>query len=803
MSRFHRLFILPALLLPVAGSAAVLTVGPVSCAYTSLGSAVAAANAGDEIRIHKDYAEPTNVLIQKSLTLVGGLPHCFAATPETSTSVSTLTSSGTPSRQVLDIRGAGVEVTLYHLHLTGGLNVGGLNVQDGALVRAGGVEIDGNSALFGGGAWIHSTGSELRAVATPFFSALPALSIHDNQGGQGGGLYVANGALLRRETGAQTIQIGNNSTLNLGGSTGRGGGIYVQTGGHASGISFLDGNTALLGGGAFIEGRSAGTPVVDDVDLEVTGSLHLNNAGSGGGVYVATSDEAMLLLDRLFQNHAGNEGGGLWFGSNGSADIGVIEDNSSSGVGGGIHQSAGNLRIRLQLIDNTASSHGGGIYASGGTRSFDGGIEIARNASTNGDGGALWAELDGGTSIPGIGSCDVATPCRISQNTANGNGGAFHLLTSDLRIYSSGSDAAAGLQVSNNISGDFGGAIYAGAGSAVHVIGDIGAAPHDVSRWTGNGASGGGGALALSNSDLIAAGAQFGTGGAMEGNSAPFGGALYIAGTGSSGLGVELSGRNLRFIGNSASANGGAIYATGNARVDLGVVKCTSSTLPANRYCSEISGNQAALGSAIYTLGAEINLSSVAVIGNLGTDTSSSALHLNGNGGNNLLENVLLSGNDDHAIRIDDVLVSGTPVQLDSCTLVDHPGAAIMLADEAGIDLSLANSLIWNNGFASIDGLSGSASAAQSCSLIGGGQLGALSSNPKLISNPRGDNRLDSGSPAIDACDNGVSMDLDGNTRDALPDIGAFEFDGALPPVIFSDGFETVIQRAPIPFPGF
>ena len=223
--------------------------------------------------------------------------------------------------------------------------------------------------------------------------------------------------------------------------------------------------------------------------------------------------------------------------------------------------------------------------------------------------------------------------------------------------------------------------------------------------------------------------------------------------------------------------------------------------MPAGRYCNEINGNLAALGSAIYTLGAQLSLADAEVADNLGTSTSSGALHLNGNGDGDLLENLLLDNNEDHALVIDDLAAGGSLVTLDSATLVDHPEAAITLADEAGIDLQLVNTLVWGNGLASIDGLSGAASASQVCSLIAGGQLGASGSDPVLVSNPRGDYRLGMGSAAIDACLDGPARDLDGNFRDASPDIGAFEFGGALPPAIFRSGFETVLLREPIPVP--
>ena len=124
-------------------------------------------------------------------------------------------------------------------------------------------------------------------------------------------------------------------------------------------------------------------------------------------------------------------------------------------------------------------------------------------------------------------------------------------------------------------------------------------------------------------------------------------------------------------------------------------------------------------------------------------------------------------------------------------TAVDHVGAAVVLAAEPGVSVDFDNVLLWANGLQSVDGLSGAASAVQRCSLFQGGQLGALAGDPLLTANPRGDYRLGAGSPAIDACGVGPVRDLDGNSRDATSDIGAFEFGGALPDAIFADGFES------------
>lgn len=770
--------------------ATVRTVGPVACHYTTLSAAVAAADAGDVIRLHKDYDAPTNVRIEKPLTLIGGLPHCFAGSPETASSISVLTSDSPAPRQVLDIRG-GVLVQLFHLRLTGATSLGGLNIQDGATVQVAGLEVDGNSALFGGGIWLHGA-STLQVIEAPFGSALTGLNVHANSAPQGGGMYVGSGALLERLPGGANISIWDNTATDIGGNSSRGGGLYIQSGGSAVGVGSVFANVARRGGGAYVEGRPT-DDFFSNSDLQVIDGLHGNNASLGGGVYVAASVAAVVVLDRLFRNHAGQQGGGLWFGSDGDATVGVIENNSSSGVGGGIYQAAGSLWIGDELIDNTATGDGGGLHAVGGVRDFAGGIEIARNRSTAGSGGALWISGAGDTRLPGNdgSACDDATPCVIADNQAAADGGAIYLLSSKMGVTSSGSASGFGLQVSGNSSSGSGGALYAGSGSAVRI--NVFALQDRVtgSQWVSNSASTAGGAILLSNSDLVISDAQFGGDTLAEANVSPFGGAVYVSGVGSTGLGLEIYGHNLRFIGNRAMQKGGALYASGGARVELDTVKCASSALPANRYCQEFRANGSFSGSAIYTLGASLALRHAAVIGNVGGNGDDTAIFLNGHGSSNLIENVLLSSNEDRAIRLDDLASHGTDLLLRSSTLVNHPASAILLADEASVSLDIQNSVLWDNLGTEIAGLSGHASASQLCSLIASGLLGAISADPVLISNPRGDYRLNPMSPAIDACLSGPDRDLDGNFRDAAPDIGAFEFGGTLPDLIFDHGFES------------
>lgn len=779
--------------LALPAHAAVRTVGPAGCAHTSLASAVAAAEEGDLIRIHHQYDADTNVLIDKSLTLVGGLEHCFVANPP-SDRASVLASADPAPGRILDIRGADVVVELYHLRLTGATSAGALNVQDGATVRLTGVEIDTSSALVGGGLWLHGN-SRVVVVKAPFPSLLHGLSIHHNEAPQGGGVYIDGGSLLEDEPDAWPVSIWANEAPYLGAATGRGGGVYMRPGARMlldKGSLFT--NTAQLGGAVYVSGRSSGEVLDEAPDLRVVGTMNQNAAVRGGAVYVAASDAVEIELDRLLHNDAVEEGGGLWFGSEGSLQIGVVEENSSAGSGGGIQQSAGSIRVRELLIGNSAAGDGGAFMATGGVREFDGGIEVSDNLSTGGNGGALAMVGAGQTRIPGnaddSGSCSNATPCRFLRNLATGSGGAMWFDGSELLLYGSLEAAGQGVEFDTNFAVGSGGAIRASSGARLSFqsFGTREAGSASASLWRANVAGTMGGAISLLESSLSIRDARFGT--SDSPNSAPLGGAIAVLGQDVEQTGFDLDGRNLVFRGNEASSSGGAIVAINGARIRLDTLKCESLELPSGEYCSGFFDNVADGGAAIAVNNASLQAGSTAFVGNRTRVTGAPAVRIDGEGDVSRLENVLIADTAGSALGLVDKGVAGTRVELASSTIAGND-AGIVLDDDSSIEIDLEAVLAWDNQGDAISGLDGAAAASQTCSLLQGGALGALDLDPLFTTTLRGSWRIRPASPAAMQCVSGPVRDLDGNLRSAMHDIGALVAAGELPVAIFADGYES------------
>ena len=120
-------------------------------------------------------------------------------------------------------------------------------------------------------------------------------------------------------------------------------------------------------------------------------------------------------------------------------------------------------------------------------------------------------------------------------------------------------------------------------------------------------------------------------------------------------------------------------------------------------------------------------------------------------------------------------------VDLDYSIISDHTqdASASALHVQAGSSLTLDRGLFAGN----VSNTSGSVSGLGT--MLSAGSAGYVSPGP-----PNFDYHITPGSPVIDeATGSSATIDVDGQSRDADPDIGADELGGA--PVIFIDGFET------------
>ncbi len=167
-------------------------------------------------------------------------------------------------------------------------------------------------------------------------------------------------ATITAVTGSRVITVSDgkdltlvNLTLTGGQASGGGGAVYVKNSNLTIEACILWGNQASYGGGVFLE--TSGT-------MTVTDSSILNNQASidGGGIYSA--GPVTLTNVKLNNNVAGQDGGGVsvWAGKF-SATAGEIKDNQAGRNGGGANVNDSVYVHGTWISGNKSGNDGGGI----------------------------------------------------------------------------------------------------------------------------------------------------------------------------------------------------------------------------------------------------------------------------------------------------------------------------------------------------------------------------------------------------------------------------------------------------------
>ncbi len=192
--------------------------------------------------------------------------------------------------------------------------------------------------------------------------------------GGGGAIYIAGGG---RVTLRNTVVSGNTATS--------GGGIVNDEGGTLSLVNTaVTGNTASFGAGVFNNGT-----------LNVTQSTYSGNSASasGGGIYHRLG-ALTLFGSTITANSAGSAtigGGGLLVAAGATASIGgsLMNANTATANGGGIHTRGSVSLANTTLSGNTARASGGAVYVGGGTVSVNNGTLAGNSADTQA--AAIWS----------------------------------------------------------------------------------------------------------------------------------------------------------------------------------------------------------------------------------------------------------------------------------------------------------------------------------------------------------------------------------------------------------------------------
>jgi hypothetical protein len=229
---------------------------------------------------------------------------------------------------------------LYSGEISGNIGVGVENC--GTFIMSGG-KISNNTAVFGGGVYMYSSGFSL-------FGG----EISGNTARYGGGVCVYSGSF---EMSGGTIS---------GNSAEKGGGVYLDSYDFTMSGGKIAGNIAIFGGGVYVGSvYNWGDQVFMMSGGEITG----NKAGQGGGVYNAA----------VFMMTGGTISGNLADGTLALNDLGI-----GWGDGGGVYHDYKNFTMTGGKITDNIAACGGGVFWHGGTFDRQGGV-ISSNIATKGD----------------------------------------------------------------------------------------------------------------------------------------------------------------------------------------------------------------------------------------------------------------------------------------------------------------------------------------------------------------------------------------------------------------------------------
>ena len=364
-------------------------------------------------------------------------------------------------------------------------------------------------------------------------------------------------------------------------------------------LDIIDDLTIVSGGGTVI--IDANGAVTADRAFEVlTGTLtlhgvtiqHGNSPGAGGAINAPGN---LTLIDVTIQNNTAAEGGGIY--ASGAATIQLssttIRNNTSQGTGGGIEVFGSGLflpdiNIADSLIENNrAHDAGGGLHVHAATTSIQN--STLRNNTADAIGGGVYYLGN----VSGL-QLDMANTLIIS-NSAGVSSGGLRLFgntnLSNSQIISNAAPSAGGLEVSDglhtwndvtisaNTASSCAG-LNAGTGSLNLNHGWI---ENNIAQTQGGGLCVFGGTLHITDSNVLNNRATQGGGvwvygnnqffaarSAIDQNSATRGGGVYALGQAF----IEDS----TLSGNTATRDGGGIYADGGSTVRL-----NSATLVYNR----------------------------------------------------------------------------------------------------------------------------------------------------------------------------------------------------------------------------
>ncbi len=454
-------------------------------------------------------------------------------------------------------------------------------------------------------------------------------------------------------------------------------------------------------------------------NLTLTGGQAI---GSGGGGVLAAGGNVQIVNSRIVSNSAEWGGGVFQEGGSGRVDVigSRIELNSANSQGGGLFVRGSAALTHTVVASNTTGLYGGGLHVDNGRADVLGGV-FQNNRAAGSNGGGI--NLNNGLSLSGT---------QFISNAAHDQGG---------------------------------GVLQWNAGYTVTVIN---------ARFERNTARSKGGGASV-NSTLIISNSTFVSNTVDSGNdNSTFGGGLYASGPNQIAASTFVGNSALCLNGGSCSdANGGGLYDNGGNVALTDVV---------------FQGNEAGrMGGGLYSENSSPVLSRVIFRGN----TAGWGGGFSHRVGSPWLVNVLFSGNlggwaggmlaENDTPTLRQVTFSGNNGYNQGGALLNYYAAPTVI-----------NSIMWGNTAMNgpeIYNASPTPVITITYSNIkftgvytGAGNINVdpefvLPIAPTAAPTTTGNYHLGAGSPAINAGTNvGVAVDLDGEPRDAAPDLGADEY---------------------------
>lgn len=169
----------------------------------------------------------------------------------------------------------------------------------------------------------------------------------------------------------------------------------------------LSGGTGGNGGAIYVEGG--------ELSLLRT-SITDNAATNGGALYLVNEAFVTMVSSTLSDNSVTGSGGALYIASNDDAIVTVnstIANNNSGSFGGGISSSGLVVTLNTTIVGNGAASDGGGLYLMGGSVEFYNTLVTGNTASINANCGGLTSTYTMFNSL--LGHSSDAGGCSLSN----------------------------------------------------------------------------------------------------------------------------------------------------------------------------------------------------------------------------------------------------------------------------------------------------------------------------------------------------------------------------------------------------